>query len=65
MFGRWDECCPHCEQKIKTLYEIFAGKDYGTSFDIECPHCGKPIEVYVHPVPEFELVKPEPKTATR
>ena len=54
---RWDDCCPHCEEKIHSeIYEEFAG-DYANEFEMDCPKCGKRVNVLVHPVPEFELSK--------
>lgn len=54
---RWDECCPHCDEKITQLDDYFSCHDYATDFTMECPHCGAAIDVIVEPVPEFGLCK--------
>lgn len=61
---RWDECCPHCEQKIE-IYGLWVNSaDYATSWEVDCPHCLRRIEVEVVSVPEFGLAKPESKSTT-
>lgn len=55
----FDECCPHCEKRIKNLYQSFVDKDYSTAFSIECPHCFKKVAVDVHTCPEFETSNPD------
>jgi len=57
--GRFDECCPHCNKKIKTLNDVMIGADYASDFKFDCPHCSKEIQCDVHSVPEFELSKPQ------
>lgn len=57
--GRFDECCPHCEKKIKYLNDFFCGADYASDFTFDCPACSKEIQCDVHSVPEFELSKPQ------
>lgn len=56
---RWDECCPHCGEKID-IYSIWQGSgDYKTEFTAECPSCEKQIDVVVESVPEFGMAKKE------
>ncbi len=54
--SRWNERCPSCDFKID-VHSYFVSHDYSTDFQIDCPICDKPIQVDVHPVPEFELSK--------
>jgi len=57
---RWDKCCPHCEKKIDDLYNRWANSgEYPTEMKLNCPHCGKVVDVWVIKVPEFALSKPE------
>jgi endogenous inhibitor of DNA gyrase (YacG/DUF329 family) len=55
--SRWDERCPHCEQKIHIAEMWQRHGDYSTDWQVDCPKCGKVIQVDVHSVPEFELSK--------
>lgn len=58
MKRRFDNCCPHCGEQLDDLYADWTGNDYQTEFRVECEHCGKPVAVTVHTVPEFELGPP-------
>ena len=57
----FDGHCPHCNHDIgdTRLHAIWIDRDYGTDVSFRCDKCDKPIQMYVHSVPEFELEKPE------
>ena len=61
--GSFLETCPHCKEK-QDFYGAFQSSDYASEFTFDCSECGKPIETYVHSVPEFEAFKPEDRKPT-
>lgn len=50
--------CPYCGKEIdySILFGFFSF-DFEEFFKMECPHCGKVVQVEAVPVPEFELSK--------
>lgn len=55
----FQEQCPHCLKRVYDINGMHADRDYATNFVFACPHCGKPIDVTVHMVAEFEFIKAE------
>jgi uncharacterized protein (UPF0212 family) len=50
------DICPHCNEDIDTVYEEYAGSGMDDLFDMNCPCCGKLIEVSVWvQEPNFDL----------
>ena len=52
-----DHKCPHCDQKIRDLYEYLSRYADEAAFD--CPHCEKPVELQVWT--QFILQRPRKK----
>jgi hypothetical protein len=47
------DTCPHCGEEIARMDGYFSASNYKPHFDIECPHCQRPIKACV--VRTFEL----------
>ena len=49
-----DAYCPHCDRGLIMNPD---DHDYAKQFDMDCPECGKSMEVFVDMEPHYTVVK--------